>query len=53
MKIISITDDPVLISRKIRAFWRPPFEGATLAINGQRFTVVNDYILNELGDFYK
>ena len=47
MKEIKSGDD---ISRKIRAFWFPPYNGAYVLIDGKKFTLVDQFILNELAD---
>jgi len=47
MKEIRNGDD---IERKIRAFWFPPYDGAYIIINGQKFTLVNNFILQQLAD---
>ncbi|QBJ61974.1 formyltransferase family protein [Pseudoalteromonas sp. DL-6] len=47
MKEIKEGDD---ISRKIRAFWFPPYDGAYITIGGNKFTLVDEYILNSLAD---
>ena len=40
------------IERKIRAFWYPPYEGASVEIQGKEFTLVNQDILKEIGTKY-
>jgi methionyl-tRNA formyltransferase len=40
-------DDP---ARKARAFWFPPYDGAFVEINGQKFTIVDRCILESLAD---
>ena len=45
MKRIKPGDD---VPRKIRAFWFPPYKGATVEIDGQEFTLVSDEILATL-----
>jgi len=40
------------IERKIRAFWYPPYAGASLEINGQEYTIVNEELLEEIGKKY-
>ena len=47
MKEIKDGDD---IHKKIRAFWFPPYDGAYININGKKFTLVDEYILNSLAD---
>ena len=53
IKLISGEDNLEEIEKKIRAFWCPPFQGATITIKGKQFTVVDDKILNELKQLYK
>ena len=36
------------IDRKIRAFWFPPYHGASITINEKKYTLVNEKILHEL-----
>lgn len=38
------------IERKVRAFWFPPYDGAYLELNGQRFTLATRDILATLAD---
>jgi methionyl-tRNA formyltransferase len=38
------------ISRKIRAFWFPPYDGAYITIEGIKYTLVDRFILDQLGD---
>ena len=47
MKEIKPGDD---ISRKIRAFWFPPYDGAYVLIDGKKFTLVDRFILDQLAD---
>jgi methionyl-tRNA formyltransferase len=47
MKEIRLGDD---IGRKIRAFWFPPYDGAYQLIGDQKYTLVNQFILQQLGD---
>ena len=47
MKEIKDGDD---ISRKIRAFWFPPYDGAFVKINNKKFTLVDGFILGTLSD---
>lgn len=42
-------DDDEIIERKIRAFWYPPYSGATYGLNGKSYTLVSDDILYSLG----
>jgi methionyl-tRNA formyltransferase len=45
MHIDPIKDD---ISLKYRAFWFPPYSGATIELQGKRYTLVDDFILSQL-----
>jgi len=36
------------IDLKIRAFWRPPYRGAFIRINGREYPVINEFILRQL-----
>ena len=40
------------IERKIRAFWYPPYDGASISIQGKEFTVINDTLLKEISRRY-
>lgn len=41
------TDD---VARKVRAFWFPPYDGAWIEIDGERYTLVSRKILESLAD---
>lgn len=45
MKYVREGDD---VDRKIRAFWFPPYSGATIEIDGKPYTLVNQQILGSL-----
>lgn len=45
MKRIREGDD---ISRKIRAFWFPPYDGATIQVSGKPYTLIDEFILKSL-----
>lgn len=47
MKEVKPTDD---VSRKIRAFWFPPYDGAYMMVNGVKCTLVDRKILDGLSD---
>ena len=36
------------IELKCRAFWFPPYSGATIELQGKRYTLVDDFILSQL-----
>jgi methionyl-tRNA formyltransferase len=47
-------DDPAeLTARRIRAFWYPPHDGATIDIDGQTITLVDRALLDELATSYR
>jgi methionyl-tRNA formyltransferase len=41
------------VERKVRAFWYPPYPGATLEIDGKELTLVDDPLLGELAKLYR
>ncbi len=45
LKLVVEGDD---VDRKIRAFWFPPYSGATISIKGKNYTLINDSILAQL-----
>lgn len=45
-------DDLETVERKIRAFWYPPYRGATIRLRGKDFTVVDDRLLEEIARAY-
>lgn len=38
------------ISRKIRAFWFPPYDGAYIIIDGRKYTLLDRFMLEQLAD---
>lgn len=49
---ISSDDSLEEIKIKIRAFWYPPFDGATLSIKNKDFTLIDENILKEIAVNY-
>lgn len=47
LKKIKTGDD---ISRKIRAFWFPPYDGAYIVLDGVKYTLVDRFLLESLAD---
>ena len=45
-------DTPELLDRRIRAFWYPPYDGATLEVAGRTVTLIDRAILQEAADSY-
>jgi methionyl-tRNA formyltransferase len=52
LKRIQPGDTVEQIERKIRAFWYPPFAGASIEIQGKTFTLVSEEVLAEIGRMY-
>lgn len=48
LKRIDVEKDDV--ARKARAFWFPPYDGAFIEVDGQKFTLVDRTILESLAD---
>ena len=44
-------DDAETIRRKVRAFWYPPFTGATIELQGATFTLADEKSLEKIGRF--
>lgn len=53
MKLVEPTDPSELIERKIRAFWYPPYRGATVVIGGTPYTLVSDELLDGIAARYR
>jgi methionyl-tRNA formyltransferase len=47
-KIITAIDTADTINRKIRAFWYPPYEGAYIRIDNEKYCLINTDILKQL-----
>jgi methionyl-tRNA formyltransferase len=48
LRVVRAGDPPEETARRIRAFWYPPFEGAVLELDGRRYTLLDDRLLDEL-----
>lgn len=46
-------DSPERLGRRIRAFWHPPYDGATLEVAGRVVTLVDGALLKETADAYR
>ncbi|MBI3335392.1 MAG: formyl transferase [Candidatus Portnoybacteria bacterium] len=53
MRNINPKDSLEDIERKIRAFWYPPYIGASVEIKGETFTLINEKLLKEIGRLYQ
>jgi methionyl-tRNA formyltransferase len=53
LRAIGVDDPPELTSRRIRAFWYPPHDGATLEVGGRTVSVVDGELLAELAVAYR
>ena len=52
LKKIKPSDTIEQIKRKIRAFWYPPYMGATVKLKGEEFTLVSNELLERLSEEY-
>ena len=43
-------DTADIIDKKIRAFYYPPHQGATITLNNKEYTVINNHILKEISE---
>jgi methionyl-tRNA formyltransferase len=46
-------DTPELLDRRIRAFWYPPHDGATLEVAGRTVTLIDRRLLQEAASSYR
>lgn len=53
LKQIKESDTADIIRRKIRAFWYPPYEGAYIVLDGERYGLVTEELLNQYGESTK
>ena len=53
VKNVSGLDNADEIDHRIRSLWMPPYHGAYITIDGKKYTLINDEILNELADLYR
>jgi methionyl-tRNA formyltransferase len=53
LRTIRVDDPPELTVRRIRAFWYPPYDGATLELNGQTLTLADRGLLTEVAAAYR
>lgn len=49
-KLIKCGEDTDTIEKKIRAYWNPPYSGAQIEIQGKRYTVIDETILNWIAE---
>jgi methionyl-tRNA formyltransferase len=50
LRVLQPGDD---ISRKLRAFWYPPWPGAVIDVDGRRLTLVDDALLADVATAYR
>lgn len=53
LKEIKIDDTSEVISKKIRALWYPPFEGAYIMLDGEKFYLIDEKIMKMYADLLK
>lgn len=47
-RLVGVNDDTETISKKIRAFWYPPYPGATIHVGDRKYTLISDDLLYAL-----
>lgn len=52
LRKIQAGDNAEAIEKKIRAFWYPPYDGASIELQGKEFTLVNGDLLSKIGKKY-
>lgn len=50
LRQINENDSKELISKKIRAFWYPPFPGAYIKIKNKEYTIIDDNMLEKISN---
>jgi methionyl-tRNA formyltransferase len=53
LRIVTPGDPPDLTARRIRAYWYPPHDGATLELDGQTVTLLDRALLAEAAEAYR
>ncbi len=53
LRRVRLDDPPDLTARRIRAFWYPPHDGATLELDGQTVTLLDRGLLAEVAEAYR
>ncbi len=48
LRQVDENDSEEMISKKIRAFWYPPFSGAYIKIKNKEYTIINDDMLKKI-----
>ncbi|MGL4393463.1 MAG: formyltransferase family protein [Fusobacteriaceae bacterium] len=49
-KEVFFTDSKEVIDKKIRAFWFPPYDGAYIKINDEKYTLINHKMLKKIAE---
>lgn len=52
-KMVKMTDSTEQIDKKIDALWLPPYHGAYIEINGQKYTLVHEKLLKSIAELYQ
>lgn len=53
LRAVRLDDPPDLTARRIRAYWYPPHDGATLELDGQTVTLLDRGLLAEVAEAYR
>ena len=53
LRVVHLDDPPDLTARRIRAYWYPPHDGATIERDGQTVTLLDRALLTEVAAAYR
>jgi methionyl-tRNA formyltransferase len=53
LRAVRLDDPPEVTARRIRAYWYPPHDGATLELDGQTVTLLDRALLGEVAEAYR
>jgi methionyl-tRNA formyltransferase len=53
LRVVRLGDPPDLTARRIRAYWYPPHDGATLELDGRTVTLLDRGLLAEIAEAYR
>jgi len=53
LRVVRLGDPPDLTARRIRAYWYPPHDGATIELDGKTVTLLDRGLLAEVAEAYR